>query len=133
MTSNHSAPRLEQNRSTRPKHESVFHADEAEYPDRPAPRKRVMQLPPMSTRAKTRAERNQANTVCLRPPLESRFDDLIAHGVSHQLAHGMYLELAHDVGAVGFRGFHADAKNGGHLLAAPTLREQLYDFSFAGG
>jgi len=38
-----------------------------------------------------------------------RFYNLIAHGVTHQFAHRMQFQLAHDIGAVGFCRLDADA------------------------
>jgi hypothetical protein len=51
----------------------------------------------------------------------SWLDNLIANRVTHQFADGMYLKLAHDVGAVGFGGLDADTQGGGHFLAAFPL------------
>ena len=35
-----------------------------------------------------------------------RGDDVIADGVPNQFRHGVTIELAHDIGAVRFRGFY---------------------------
>ena len=44
----------------------------------------------------------------------------------------MQLELTHDVSAMRFRGFYADAESHGHFLAALPFREELNDFAFPG-
>ena len=44
----------------------------------------------------------------LDPCNDSYFDDLIFHGVPHQLADGVQFQFSHDVGAMGFGSFHAD-------------------------
>src|SRR6516165_6181843 len=48
-------------------------------------------------------------------------DDLILDGVSHQFADGVYLQLAHDVGAVSLCGFDADPQCRSHFFAAFPL------------
>ena len=53
-----------------------------------------------------------------RLPRGSRFNDVIADGVAHQLRHRMAIEAPHDIGAVGLRGFYADIQRHGHFLAA---------------
>ena len=61
----------------------------------------------------------------------SSLDDLVAHCVPHQFAHRVYFQFAHDVGAVRFRGLHADAERSGHFLAALAFREQLHDLALS--
>ena len=41
----------------------------------------------------------------------------------------MKVELEHDVGAMGFRRFHADSQYGGDFLIALTFGEKLKDFT----
>lgn len=62
---------------------------------------------------------------------ELGLDDLIAHRVSNQFAYGMNFQLAHDVGAVSLRCFHADAENGSDFFAGLALGEQLHDLALA--
>jgi hypothetical protein len=37
-------------------------------------------------------------------------DDIVAHSVEHQIADRVELQLSHDIGAVGFCGFHAETQ-----------------------
>src|SRR6266849_7547455 len=60
-------------------------------------------------------------------------NDLILDGVSDHFTDGMKLQFAHDVSAVGFRGFYADAESDGNFLAAFSFGEELDDFTFARG
>jgi hypothetical protein len=53
----------------------------------------------------------------------SSFDNLVADGVKNQFADGVQFELAHDVGAMGLGGFHADAKGHGHFFTALAFGE----------
>jgi hypothetical protein len=43
----------------------------------------------------------------------------------------MAIEFSHQVDAVSFRGFYADAQYGGNFLAALALGKKLYDFALA--
>jgi hypothetical protein len=61
------------------------------------------------------------------------FDDLVSHRVAYQLTDGVQLQLAHDVGAMCFRGLHADSQRHRHFLAALAFRQQLHDFALARG
>jgi hypothetical protein len=49
--------------------------------------------------------------------------DLIANCVPHQFTHGVQLQLAHDIGPMGLRGFNTDAETRSNLLAAFPLRK----------
>jgi len=53
----------------------------------------------------------------------SSLDDLVSYRVPHQLTDGVQFELAHNVGAMGFRGFYADTESHRHFLAALPFRE----------
>src|SRR4030095_10344605 len=59
------------------------------------------------------------------------FDKLLAHRIMHQLDNGVDLQLAHDGGAMGLDGSHADVQGGSYLIVACRLREQLHDFALA--
>ena len=59
-------------------------------------------------------------------------DDLISHRVPHELTDGMKLKLTHDVSAMRFRGFYADAKSHCDFLAALPFREELNDLALPG-
>src|SRR5713226_9417348 len=60
-------------------------------------------------------------------------DHLVAQGVADQFGNGMKVELEHDVGAMGLRGFHADPEDDGDFLIALPFGEKLYDFALPGG
>src|SRR2546423_10775469 len=62
---------------------------------------------------------------------ESGFNHAVSDGVPYQLAHGMHLQFAHDVGAMGFRSLDADTENHGHFFAALALSQELHNLSFA--
>ena len=62
----------------------------------------------------------------------SGFNDVVADGVTHQLADRMTVETAHDVGAVRFSCFHTQAKSHGDFLAALALGKKLYDLALTG-
>jgi hypothetical protein len=57
------------------------------------------------------------------PFARSRFDDLVSHGVAHQFAYGVQLELAHDVRAMSFGRLYADTQRSGHFLTALAFRK----------
>src|SRR6266852_2260632 len=59
-------------------------------------------------------------------------NDLILDGVADHFTDGMKFQFAHDVSAMGFRGFYADAQSDGNFLAAFSFGEELDDFAFAG-
>src|SRR5260370_5875216 len=63
----------------------------------------------------------------------SGLDDLVPDRVAHELTDGVEFKLAHDVGAVRFRGFYANAKSHGYFLAALPFRKQLHDFALSRG
>ena len=44
----------------------------------------------------------------LKEYIASRFNDLVAHRVAHQLTHAMQFQLAHDIGAMCFSRLYAD-------------------------
>src|SRR5260370_9149333 len=61
----------------------------------------------------------------------SGLDDLVPDRVAHELTDGVEFKLAHDVGAVGFRGFYANPNSHGYFLAALPFRKQLYDLALS--
>src|SRR5262245_60711343 len=64
---------------------------------------------------------------------QSYLNDLILDCVANQFADRMQLEPAHDVGAMRFRGFHADVQGHGNFLAGLAFGEKLHDFALAPG
>ena len=50
--------------------------------------------------------------------LGSYLDDVIFHGVTHDLAHGMHFEFSHDIGSMSFGCLNADSESNRHFLTA---------------
>lgn len=61
-----------------------------------------------------------------------RFDDLVTDRVSDEFTYRMQLQFAHNVGAVGLRGFHAYTQRRRHFFAALAFGEELHDFALPG-
>ena len=59
-----------------------------------------------------------------------RLDHVAFDRVTHQLAHGMDFELAHDIGAMRFRCLDGDSESYSDFFAAFTFCYELHDFSF---
>src|SRR4030095_9154654 len=79
--------------------------------------------------AKEPRRRRIAGTIAGR----SYLNDLILDGVANQFADRVQLEPAHDIGAMGFRGFHADVTGHRNFLAGLALGEELHNLSLAAG
>jgi hypothetical protein len=62
---------------------------------------------------------------------ESSLDHLVSEGVPHELADGMHLQFAHDIGSMRLCCFDADAQSDGHLFAAFAFSQKLNDLPFA--
>jgi hypothetical protein len=58
---------------------------------------------------------------------ERDLNNIVAHGIQDNLADGMKIELAHDVGAVRLRGFDTHAENAGYFLGALAFCQELDD------
>lgn len=58
-------------------------------------------------------------------------DDLITDRVAHEFADRVKFQLAHDVGAMCFRGLDANAQGYGNFLAALPFGQQLHDFALS--
>jgi len=59
-------------------------------------------------------------------------NDIVPDRVEHQIADRVQLELAHDIRAMSFGGFHAQSQRNRDLFRALTLSQQLYHFALAG-
>src|ERR1700690_2972095 len=58
-------------------------------------------------------------------------NDVVAHGIEHQTAHGVQLKFPHDVGAMSLRGLDAQAQRHRHFLGAASFRQQLHYFALS--
>src|SRR6202030_1376651 len=56
-------------------------------------------------------------------------NDLISNSIAHDFADRMAIEFSHNVGAVRFRRFDAQAQRHRNLLAAFSFCQQLHDFA----
>src|SRR5712691_11848183 len=61
-----------------------------------------------------------------------RLDDLVADGKPNEITNGMQVELSHDVCAMSFRSFVADAQYNSHLLGVLAFGKKLQHFALAG-
>src|SRR5262249_10155969 len=59
-------------------------------------------------------------------------DNAIPHCVQSEVGDGVQIQLAHNVGAVSFSGFHTEVICDGYFLAGLAFRQQLDDFPLAG-
>src|SRR5579864_1379637 len=102
--------------------------------------RRLLRIYPMGARGKPRGHRNapvncgvglSGGRTALTWQPGSWFNDLITHGVAHQLAEGMQVQLAHDVAAMCFHGLNADIQGRSDFFAPVTLRKELNNFAFS--
>ena len=59
-------------------------------------------------------------------------DDAVADGVEREIGDGVEIEFSHQVGAVSFGGFDAQAKSRGDLFSGFSFGDQLNHFALAG-
>lgn len=65
--------------------------------------------------------------------IDSGIYDFVAGGEADEVADGVDIEFADDVGTVCLAGFDTDAEPVGDLLGAIAFGNQLNDFAFARG
>lgn len=56
---------------------------------------------------------------------------MFSDSVTYQLTHRMHFELAHNVGAMGFRCLDTDPQNYSDFLAAVALRQELHNLALS--